>query len=171
MPPQHGLMSGAMSSPRIWTGKTLAAKAERANLTTRPQGQPRILIAHSSACGWMQPNTVNPQLDRLPIQSQAAWATTDLPVQGRVPAPKILRVGGTAWNTRVQWTGRTSRARRESREEPAGIVQHCLCWLQVWEVLGGGVMGRKDEEVYQEVTGTPTLPRLCSLTPRSLTIN
>ena len=39
-PPQHGLMSSAMSAPRIQTGKPWAAEEEHANLTTWPQGRP-----------------------------------------------------------------------------------------------------------------------------------
>ena len=40
MPPQHGLMRSARSGPRIQTSELQAAKAEGANLTTPPQGQP-----------------------------------------------------------------------------------------------------------------------------------
>ena len=36
MPPQHGLMSGAMSAPSIQTKEPWAAEAEHVNLTTRP---------------------------------------------------------------------------------------------------------------------------------------
>ena len=38
MPPQHGLMSGARSSPRIQTHESWAAEAERANPTTTSPG-------------------------------------------------------------------------------------------------------------------------------------
>ena len=41
MPPQHGLMSGAMSAPRIGTGETLGRAVECENLTTWPRGLPR----------------------------------------------------------------------------------------------------------------------------------
>ena len=38
--PQHGLPSGAMSTPGIPTSKPWAAEAECAHLTTVPQGRP-----------------------------------------------------------------------------------------------------------------------------------
>ena len=38
--PQHGVPSGAMSAPGIWTGKPRATEAECANLTTAPVGRP-----------------------------------------------------------------------------------------------------------------------------------
>uniref|UniRef100_A0A9L0S5M1 KRAB domain-containing protein n=1 Tax=Equus caballus TaxID=9796 RepID=A0A9L0S5M1_HORSE len=38
--PQHGLMSSAMSAPRIRTDETLGRLQRSANLTTRPRGQP-----------------------------------------------------------------------------------------------------------------------------------
>ena len=44
MLPQRGLMSSAMSVPRIWTAKPWAAGAQHANLTTRPQGRPPICV-------------------------------------------------------------------------------------------------------------------------------
>ena len=40
MPPQRGLSRGARSTPRIWTHKPWATKAERVNLTTMPPGRP-----------------------------------------------------------------------------------------------------------------------------------
>ena len=40
MPPQHGLMSNAMSAPGSKPGKPWATKGECANLTTWPRGQP-----------------------------------------------------------------------------------------------------------------------------------
>ena len=40
MLPQRGLISAAMSVPRIRTSKTLAEAAELVNLTTRPWGRP-----------------------------------------------------------------------------------------------------------------------------------
>ena len=43
MAPQHGLMSSAMSVPRIRTGETWAAEVERADLTTRPGGRAQSL--------------------------------------------------------------------------------------------------------------------------------
>ena len=39
MPPQHGLMTGARSTPRIWTQEPRVAEAEHANPTTIPPGQ------------------------------------------------------------------------------------------------------------------------------------
>ena len=38
--PQHGLPSGAMSAPRIRTGKPWAAKVETVHLTAEPPGWP-----------------------------------------------------------------------------------------------------------------------------------
>ena len=40
MLPQHGLMSGARSPPRIWTWESWAAKAECMKFTTTPPGHP-----------------------------------------------------------------------------------------------------------------------------------
>ena len=40
--PQHGLPSGAVSAPRIWTSKPQATEAEHAHLTTVPLDQPLI---------------------------------------------------------------------------------------------------------------------------------
>ena len=44
MLPQHGLISGARSTPRIWTGEPWAAKVEHENLTTIPPGGHPILL-------------------------------------------------------------------------------------------------------------------------------
>ena len=41
-PPQHGLMSGARSVPRIWNCEPQATKAEYANSTAVPPGRPLI---------------------------------------------------------------------------------------------------------------------------------
>ena len=43
MPPQNGLMSGDMSTPRIRTGETPGHQTEHVNLTIRPQGWPHTL--------------------------------------------------------------------------------------------------------------------------------
>ena len=54
MLPQYGLMSSAMSTPRIRTCETPAAGAEQANSTTWPQGQSHIeffLSIHDSFIG------------------------------------------------------------------------------------------------------------------------
>ena len=48
MPPQHGLMSGAMSAPRIQTGETLGHWST--NSTTRPRGSPSMCIFLGSSC-------------------------------------------------------------------------------------------------------------------------
>ena len=42
MPPRHGPMSGAMSTPRTGTGKPWAPKAGRVNLTARPPADPKM---------------------------------------------------------------------------------------------------------------------------------
>ena len=42
--PQHGLPSGAMSTPGIQTGKPRAAEAERVHLTAAPPGRPPALF-------------------------------------------------------------------------------------------------------------------------------
>ena len=42
-PPQHGLINGARSSPRIQTGKPWATETERVNLTTMSLGRPQCL--------------------------------------------------------------------------------------------------------------------------------
>ena len=39
--PQHGMPSGAMSAPRLQTGKPRAAEAERRYLTAVPPGWPQ----------------------------------------------------------------------------------------------------------------------------------
>ena len=44
MLPQHGLMSGARSTPRTLTCKPQATEAEHENLTTMPPGQPPFLF-------------------------------------------------------------------------------------------------------------------------------
>ena len=48
MPSKHGLMSSAMSAPRILTGKTLGHRSGVTNLTTQPRGRPLTCFFHST---------------------------------------------------------------------------------------------------------------------------
>ena len=74
MPPQHGLMSGAKSSPGIQTWEPQAAEEEPANLTTVPPGWsrcPRSFVSAplvASSCP-----SESPLLSSLHYGSHWAW--------------------------------------------------------------------------------------------------